>query len=55
LHISSNTGKSLHRQYSNSQCVLYGTFHIRLKALRQAIQKSLILQYLDATYHRKKI
>ena len=40
LHISSNTGMQLHKSGSKWQCVLYGRFHMRLKALRHAVQKA---------------
>jgi len=32
--LSGTLYSTIHRQFNNSQCVLYGTFHIRLKALR---------------------
>ena len=40
LHISSNTSMQLHKSGSKWQCVLYGRFHMRLKALRHAVQKA---------------
>jgi len=40
LHISSNIGMQLHKSGSKWQCVLYGRFHMRLKALRHTVQKA---------------
>ena len=40
LHISSITRMQLHKSGSKWQCVLYGRFHMRLKALCHAVQKA---------------